>query len=141
MDKLSSILPSSPRIQNVDMEGSHPVRPGVASYGRPVGRNPIKDRFTLSQQAKDIAFKETLAGMNPKESKSTKIVNEMYKNFFENKVSDGVKAKPASEETFERNADIDQSIPVDLDVEIAVPSPGEAKAPAQNPTPRLDVEA
>lgn len=35
MDKISSILPASPRITNVDMKSSGTARSGMPSYGRP----------------------------------------------------------------------------------------------------------
>lgn len=38
MEKISKILPSSRRFENVDLSNSQPVRPGAPSFGRPVGR-------------------------------------------------------------------------------------------------------
>lgn len=90
MEKLSSILPSNPRVKNVDMADSHPIRPGVQSYGRPTGITPLKDRFSISEEAKDLAFKETLASTNPKEAKSIKAIDDMAKKFFEGKVESPV---------------------------------------------------
>ena len=37
MDKISSILPGNRRVKSVDVEDAQPIRPGVTSYGRPVG--------------------------------------------------------------------------------------------------------
>ncbi|MFN7729345.1 MAG: hypothetical protein ACK5P7_09340 [Bdellovibrio sp.] len=112
MEKLSSILPSNPRIKNVDMNGAQPIRPGIATYGRPVGVNPIKDRFSVSQQAKDIAFKDTLAATNPREADSVKIVDDLSKRFFESRVGEDIKSRPASEETQERTTEVDEMVPV-----------------------------
>lgn len=90
MEKLSSILPSSPRVKNVDMADSHPIRPGVQSYGRLTGVTPVKDRFSVSEQAKDLAFKETLASANPKDAKAIKAIDDMAKKFFEGRVESPV---------------------------------------------------
>ena len=38
MEKLSSILPKSPRTQNVDNSKAQPARPGAPLLGRPMGR-------------------------------------------------------------------------------------------------------
>ena len=35
MDKISSILPASPRVTNVDLKSSGTARSGMPSYGRP----------------------------------------------------------------------------------------------------------
>ena len=37
MDKISGIIPSSPRLQSVDLRDAAPVRPGTPSFGRPEG--------------------------------------------------------------------------------------------------------
>lgn len=141
MEKLSSILPSSPRIKNVDLSDAQPVRPGVATYGRPVGVNPMKDRFTVSQEAKDIAFRETLGAVNPKEAKSVKIVDDLSKKFFEGKVGEDIKKRPASEETQERTTEAEEMVPVQAAQFFA---PTAAQAPSQKAAvsgDNLDVQA
>lgn len=37
MEKISSIIPNNSRVKSVDVQDSHPVRPGTPSFGRPVG--------------------------------------------------------------------------------------------------------
>lgn len=91
MEKISSILPSNARLKSVDTQDAHPVRPGVPAMGRPVGRTSSQDRFTVSQQAKDLAFQETLGARNPREDAHVKIADAMTKNFFETRL----KEKPA----------------------------------------------
>lgn len=137
MDKLSSILPTSPRVQAVDMSDAQPVRPGTPTFGRPVGSNVVKDRLSVSQQAKDMAFKETLAGMNPRDAKGAKIADDMYKKFFDQKVNDGFKTKAGSEETQERQFEMEEELPINL--KVSVPAI-KTEATNQRP-PRLDLEA
>lgn len=86
MEKLSGILKSSPRVKSVDMKNAAPVRPGAPSYGGPVGRSSVRDRITLSEQAKDLALADTLAVRNPKESSRAKLVEQINKNFFETRL-------------------------------------------------------
>lgn len=87
MEKISSILPSNPRVKSVDVKDAHPVRPGVPAMGRPIGRSSNQDRFTVSQKAKDLAFQETLgSGRNPRDEAHVKIVDTMAKNFFETRL-------------------------------------------------------
>jgi hypothetical protein len=61
----------------------------------------INDRFNLSQQAKEMAAKETIMGRNPKEIAKSKIVSDMTRNFFETRVKPQAAPVPASEATFE----------------------------------------
>lgn len=86
MEKISSILKSSPRVKSVDMASAAPVRPGAPSYGAPIGRNSVADRITLSDRAKDLAMQDTLALRNPKEASRAKMVEEINRNFFESRL-------------------------------------------------------
>lgn len=87
MEKLSSILPSNSRVKSVDLEDAHPVRPGVPSLGRPMGTTSSqRDRMTISPQAKEAAFNETLARRNPREDKSVKIASKITDQFFNSRV-------------------------------------------------------
>ena len=82
MEKLSSILPSNPRIKSVDLKDAKPVRPGAPSYGIPVGTNSVQDRVTIRGQ--DI--QESMTYRNPKEMRSAKIAEEVTRKFFENRI-------------------------------------------------------
>lgn len=95
MDKISSILPSSSRVKSVDLSEAPPVRPGAPANGRAEGRNSIRDRFTLSEQAKDLALKDTLTYKNPKESMRAKMVEQLGNKFFETRL------KPVADEQSE----------------------------------------
>jgi hypothetical protein len=86
MDKLSSILGSSPRVKSVDLSDAHPVRPGTPSFGRPVGTTSIRDRFTVSDSAKDRALQDTVGFRNQKEDRQTKIAENVTKKFFETRL-------------------------------------------------------
>ena len=87
MEKLSSILPSNARLKSVDLEDAHPVRPGIPTHGRPVGMTSSqRDRITISPQAKENAFNETLARKNPRMDKNAEIVKTVTDNFFNKRV-------------------------------------------------------
>jgi hypothetical protein len=86
MDKLSSILGTSPRVKSVDLTDAHPVRPGTPAFGRPVGTTSIRDRFTVSENAKDLALQDTLGFKNTKESRQAKIAEDVTKKFFETRL-------------------------------------------------------
>ncbi len=67
MDKISSILPSNHRVKSVDIDDSHPVRPGVESYGRPVGttangreqlRNHLAEQKAAEKALDSMSFSE-----------------------------------------------------------------------------------
>ena len=95
LDKLSSILATSPRVSSVDMEEAPPARPGAPAMGRKEGRNSVNDRVTLSAKAKDMAAQDTMIGRRPKEEARAKIVSDMTSNFFNTRLQK--KEKAASE--------------------------------------------
>ena len=55
MDKISGILPSSRRIQSVDMTHAPALRPGAPSFGQPMGMTALEDRVSLSSAARTVA--------------------------------------------------------------------------------------
>lgn len=58
MEKLSSILPKSPRTQNVDNSKAQPARPGAPLLGRPMGR-VTQTKVFESQIQPELSIKET----------------------------------------------------------------------------------
>jgi hypothetical protein len=86
MEKLSSILPTSPRVQSVDLDEAPPARPGAPSLGRKEGRNSINDRVSLSPRAKEMAAQETMMGRNPKEISRAQKVEALNRRFFETRL-------------------------------------------------------
>lgn len=91
MDKLSSVLPSSPRVKSVDLKNAKPIRPGAPNFfGAPTG-STAGDRMNISEAAKDVAFQETLGAHNPRESSRSKMAEEVTRRFFENRL---VEAEP-----------------------------------------------
>lgn len=90
MQKISGILPSTPRIESVDIESSQPVRSGVPLFGRRSSA-PIlpQDRVTLSRV---MSSQSPLADntVNPvyspsardKEAMNSEIADRIAQNFF-----------------------------------------------------------
>jgi hypothetical protein len=101
LDKISSILPSNARIKSVDLEGSQAARPGAPTLGRHEGISTVKDRVSLSEAARGQAlrdsFKETLGGARAKDAARAKMVAEMTRNFFDNRVKTVAEPEPVSE--------------------------------------------
>ena len=73
MEKLSSILPKSPRTQNVDHSKSQPARPGAPLLGRPMGRVSNKTVFesdeaeTLTRSTPDLSFTDKFSMSLPED--------------------------------------------------------------------------
>lgn len=85
MEKISRILPSSPRVTSTDMRNSGVARPGMPSFGRPVGVSALaKPEVNISARAS-----EELAGLKqmrepnqlPKDPKAA-IVDRIANDFF-----------------------------------------------------------
>ncbi len=99
MEKLSSILPSSPRIKSVDLDEAPPARPGAPKFGRKQGRNTIGDQVTMSAQARALSADSIKAAKDPKEFARGKMVEDISRNFFETRLN---KSQPKSEEITEK---------------------------------------
>jgi hypothetical protein len=99
MDKISSILPGNNRVQNVDMDGSHPIRPGTATFGRPEGstssgREKIRQKAVETAAADRASFSEKAmqaAGETETSQAPSKVSNHFdEKEEMEGKIADQV---------------------------------------------------
>ncbi len=83
MEKISGIIPQSPRTASKRVIDDRPVRPGTPSFGRPEGSDEIRDRVSLSniKGVMDPA-KEIKTYKNPKEAQHVQIADRVTKDFF-----------------------------------------------------------
>jgi len=91
MDKISSILPASPRMQMVEMAASQPARPGAPLMGRPEGKNSMGDRITLSKEMERMRASGELPELEPAptykntaENSKKQTIDDLNKKFFTN---------------------------------------------------------
>jgi len=91
MEKISGILPPSARTQVADISVAQPARPGAPALGRPMGRNSLGDRVTLSKQLEELRQSGQLPEpeappvyKNPAEAKKLKVIQELNEKFFSN---------------------------------------------------------
>ncbi len=130
MEKISSILPSNRRIKSVDLEDSHPIRPGVPTFGRRVGTSAVADRVSLSRNAPIDALKDTLTYRNPKEAARAKMVNEISTKFFSTRLTP-TKPEPSLEPL---------KIPDVAEEDLAVPEPESMSVSAEFEASPVPVE-
>lgn len=92
MEKISGILPASPRTRVADISSAQPARPGALALGRPMGKNSLGDRITLSKQAEAMrqnnelpvsAEAPTTYKPNPEAAK-LKVIEDLNQKFFNN---------------------------------------------------------
>ena len=95
MEKISGILPESPRIK-AQKEPLRPVRPGAPAFGREDGSSDIRDKVSISS-AKNIGVQDFQPYRNPKEAKHAQIVEDLSRKFFSSQ-SPGTKSAPTSSE-------------------------------------------
>lgn len=91
MEKISSILPASPRMQMVEIAAAQPARPGAPLMGRPEGKNSMGDRITLSKEMERMRASGELPALEPAptykntaENSKMKAIEELNKKFFTN---------------------------------------------------------
>ncbi len=83
MNKISGILPSSPRIESVDMRNERPLRPGAVSFGQPVvkstDRASLVQRETIANISAEDASREL---KHPGRKSDERIAEEISSSFF-----------------------------------------------------------
>lgn len=91
MEKLSGILPPSPRTRTADISAAQPARPGALALGRPMGKNSLGDRITLSKQLEEARLagqlpeaEPAITYKNPAEAKKLKVIEDLNQKFFAN---------------------------------------------------------
>ncbi|HEX4922848.1 MAG TPA: hypothetical protein VFV50_02145 [Bdellovibrionales bacterium] len=122
MEKISGIVPSSPRLKSVDMKKERPVRASAPSFGQPVAestnRGPVKHAVVEAVKT----YKETY-GADAKMAREAEIVKRMSDEFFRNQArSTDVSAQPAqkAEQAPEAQTAAEIDVPVDF---IAIETP------------------
>lgn len=104
MEKISRIIPASPRTRTAEIATAQPARPGAPAMGRTMGRSTsapsvIEDRITLSNAEKSMSSQGTYRP--PAEVSRTKIVDDLAQKFFNSKADTAEITKPKSEQVAE----------------------------------------
>ena len=88
MEKLSGILPNSPRVKSVDVSEAKPRRPGAPTFGLPNGSTAaVRDKVSLSNIKPEEVGSDTLTYKNLKDAKSAKLADDLAKKFFETRLN------------------------------------------------------
>lgn len=116
MQKISGILPSTPRIASVDMNESSAMRPGGPSFGRPVGVSELSSRGDVKISTAQIAGQrhDELLGLRSKELRDAESVKRLSDGFFMKRVQPEI-------EDGQRDSKIDEQIEVADDQISSVP--------------------
>lgn len=94
MEKISGIIPSSARVSSVDLRDSHPVRPGVPSFGRLVGSSPPSQRITRSHL--DTMLERPMTDREVQQYGKAKIIDDLSSGFFMRRLPEAEASEPAS---------------------------------------------
>jgi hypothetical protein len=89
MEKLSGILPASARTATAEVASAQPARPGALALGRPMGKNSLGDRVTISKQLEEMRrtglgpeMSPPVTYRNSPEGQKLKVIDELNKKFF-----------------------------------------------------------
>ena len=122
MDKISGILPASARTSVADISSAQPARPGAPALGRPMGRNSLGDRVTLSKQLEEMRMtgqmqeEAPVTYKNPAEAKKIKVVDDLNKKFFTDPKALAEKQQTTSEEFLKRTEEAPSMFVVEDDL-------------------------
>ena len=136
MEKISRIVRGNSRVASTDLKSSAAIRPGMPSFGRPVGESTNVAASGGSTAEKAVALhNEMLAKKKP--GGEDQVVQQMADQFFLTRIA---RPEPAAE------GDVRSTAASSEDVEDAIqPAKDElAEAPAKKYTPRgsyVDVRA
>jgi hypothetical protein len=116
VQKISGILPSTPRIASVDMNESSAMRPGGPSFGRPVGVSELSSRGDVKISTAQIAGQrhDELLGLRSKELRDADSVKRLSDGFFMKRVQPEI-------EDGQRDSKIDDQAEVAADQVSSVP--------------------
>ena len=88
MEKISGIVPASSRVQGVNLKDSQPLRPGVPTFGRPVGISSLSEGKPLSTAEKaNLAHNELMNRRSGDVHKPAIITDMANKFFMKNQIS------------------------------------------------------
>lgn len=89
VEKISGIIPASARTRVADVSVAQPARPGAPALGRPMGKNSLGDRITLSKKMEELRQSGALPEpemspvyKNPIDAKKTKVIKDLNEQFF-----------------------------------------------------------
>lgn len=89
VEKISGIIPASARTKVADVSVAQPARPGAPALGRPMGKNSLGDRITLSKKMEELRQSGVLPEpelspvyTNPTENKKLKVIEDLNQKFF-----------------------------------------------------------
>ncbi len=127
MQKISGIIAASPRVTSTDLTSAKAVRPGVPSFGAPVGSSAFGESARLPVSAVDRVRQmqaQQLSEAQAKEKSHVELVEQMANNFFMNQRKEvGLQLAPVSEGI----ATVQDS---DLEADVFAPPHPEANADA-----------
>lgn len=128
MEKISNIVRGSPRVSSVDLKSASAVRPGVPSFGRPIGESPANIDREGTTASRAAALHTQMS--ERRQAGPERIVEAMAEQFFVGRLA-GPKSAPIEVaepkvqardvEELAAATDMDESVQVEAE-QIAQPS-------------------
>lgn len=99
MEKISRVVRGNPRVSSTDLKNAAPVRPGVPSFGRPIGESTAANPSATSTAARAVALHKEMEEAKKARAEGA-VVQQMADQFFMNRVrrpgEDEVQGPPAA---------------------------------------------
>lgn len=117
MEKISGILPSSPRIASVDMKEAAPVRPGTPGFGRAEGVSSLRQAKMGETASRAAKLSQNQLDWRSKDMKNAATVRELSDRFFQGnkKAAESVMEAPSEMNTAPLEAPL-RSEPAGFDI-------------------------
>jgi hypothetical protein len=82
MEKISGIVPSSPRTKAVDLRDAPPIRPGAPGFGRPEGVSSLREARIGETAARAAEISRDQLSWRTKDQKQAAMAREVSERFF-----------------------------------------------------------
>lgn len=82
MEKISSIIPQSARVQSVNLKESQTMRPGMPTFGAPSGKAAINGGDQPTTAEKAVAAHQTLMARRSGDAHKPELIKQMTDQFF-----------------------------------------------------------
>ncbi len=94
MEKISGIIPKSPRVSAVDLKESGAVRPGTPTFGRPEGVSSLKEAMKQDAVQKGIGAHQEMSDWKSKDMRHAALAAEVSSRFFGHRSRDPAGGSP-----------------------------------------------
>lgn len=122
MEKISGILPSSPRVSSVDMKESSPVRPGTPGFGRAEGAASVRKAKIGETAATAAAIGRDRLDWKSKDMQNAAVVRDLSDRFFKGNQQENQNSVGIGKDSRRAVSNMETIAPISIEAVDSVPA-------------------